>query len=102
MTPTPPDARAPRPSAEYRWNPHKAHAFIEALASHGKVAVAARSVGMTRQSAYRLRDRVPQVAEVWAQAQAVGRARRRGKMTVQEPPWPARTLGPFARADGAK
>jgi hypothetical protein len=82
MTHAPPAARSPRPTAEYRWTPAKAHAFIEALARHGKVAAAARAVGMTRQSAYRLRDRVPQVAEVWAFAQAAGRAPRRGKATV--------------------
>jgi len=38
---------------------------------------------MTRQSAYRLRDRVPQVAEVWARAQAVGRSRRGKAMGSQ-------------------
>ena len=69
-------ARAPRPRAEYRWTPDKAHAFIEALARHGKVAAAARAVGMTRQSAYRLKHRMPMVADVWARAQAVGRKRR--------------------------
>ena len=76
------DRRPPRPDAQYRWTQPKALAFIEALARHGKVATAARAVGMTRQSAYRLRDRVPQVAEVWARAQAIGRERRRGKFTV--------------------
>lgn len=81
MTRTPAPARPPRPAAEYRWTQSKALAFIEALAQHGKVAAAARAVGMTRQSAYRLRDRVPQVAEIWPRAQAAGRARRnlRGK-----------------------
>ena len=87
MTLSPPAARPPRTEAcpeprrraESRWTPAKAHAFIEALAHHGKVAAAARAVGMTRQSAYRLRDRVPQVAEVWSRAQAAGRARQRGK-----------------------
>ena len=82
MTHAPPAARTPRPFAEYRWTPPKAHAFIEALAQHGKVAAAARAVGMTRQSAYRLRARVSQVAEVWAWAQPVGRARRLGKATL--------------------
>lgn len=78
-------ARAPRPHAEYRWTNRKAHAFLDALACHGKVAAAARAVGMTRQSAYKLRERVPVVAQGWAQAQAIGRARRRsagGKATV--------------------
>jgi hypothetical protein len=77
--------RSPRTSAEYRWNPRKAHAFLDALACHGKVAAAARAVGMTRQSAYRLRDRVPVVAEGWARAQAIGRARRRGEPAKVSP-----------------
>ena len=71
-------ARAPRSHAEYRWSQCKALVFIEALARHRKVAAAARAVGLTRQSAYCLRDRVPAVAEVWARAQDVGRARRCG------------------------
>ncbi len=83
MTHPTPDTRPPRPYTEYRWTQRKAHAFIEALAQHGKVAAAARAVGMTRQSAYKLKDRVPQVAEVWARAQAAGRERRRGKATVR-------------------
>ena len=79
MTHAPPEARPPRPRGEYRWPPRKAHAFLEALALHGKVAAAARAVGMTRQSAYKLKQRVPVVAEGWTRAQAIGRARRRGK-----------------------
>jgi hypothetical protein len=85
MTHPAPDSRPPRPRAEYRWTNRKAHAFLDALACHGKVAAAARSVGMTRQSAYKLRDRVPVVAEGWARAQALGRERRRsgrGKATL--------------------
>ena len=77
MTHTPPDARTQRPSAEYRWTTRKAFAFLDALAVHGKVAP--RAVGMTRQSAYRLKHRVPVVAESWPRAQALGRARRRGE-----------------------
>jgi hypothetical protein len=80
--------RPPRPAAEYRWTPAKARAFIEALLQHGKVATAARSVGMTPQSAYRLRDRVPQVADVWARAQAAGRAKRRGALPKVTPAAP--------------
>ena len=79
MTHSTREARPPRPYAEYRWTNRKAHAFLDALAQHGKVAAAARAVGMTRQSAYRLRERVPVVAEGWARAQAIGRARRRGE-----------------------
>ena len=80
MTPTTSDSRPPRHRAEYRWTNRKAHAFLDALAQHGKVAAAARAVGMTRQSAYRLRRRIPVVAEGWARAQAIGRARRRGEL----------------------
>jgi len=81
MTHPPPDSRSPRPFAEYRWTNRKAHAFLDALAQHGKVAAAARAVGMTRQSAYHLKQRVPVVAEGWARAQAIGRARRRGELS---------------------
>ena len=77
MTHAPPDSRLPRNFAEYRWTSHKAHAFLDALAQHGKVAAAARAVGMTRQSAYRLKHRAPMVAEGWALAQEAGRGRRR-------------------------
>ena len=80
MTHSSPPAFTPRPSAEYRWTNRKAHAFLDALAQHGKVAAAARAVGMTRQSAYKLKDRVPVVAEGWVRAQAIGRARRRGEL----------------------
>jgi molybdenum-dependent DNA-binding transcriptional regulator ModE len=80
MTHTSLHVRAPRPHAEYRWTNRKAHAFLDALALHGKVAAAARAVGMTRKSAYRLRDREPVVAESWARAQAIGQARRRGEL----------------------
>jgi hypothetical protein len=66
----------PRSHADYRWTPDKATAFLGALAMCGKVAVAARCVGMTRQSAYRLRARSVLVARAWPLALAAGRARR--------------------------
>ncbi|OBX18035.1 hypothetical protein A9995_13940 [Erythrobacter sp. QSSC1-22B] len=69
---TPP---APRPDADYRWTSAKAAAFLGALAACGKVAAAARAVGMTRQSAYRLRARAPLVAQAWPLALAAGRER---------------------------
>ena len=73
---SPAPAAAPRRNADYRWTPAKAMGFLEALAACGKVAAAARSVGMTRQSAYRLRARVPLVAQAWPLALAAGRARQ--------------------------
>jgi len=65
----------PLPHDRYRWTPAKAVAFLRDLADHGNVARAARSVGMTRQSAYRLRDRSPVIAEAWPLAIEAG-ARR--------------------------
>jgi hypothetical protein len=44
-----------RCNADYRWTMPKVTAFLEALAQSGCVAEAARAVGMSRQSAYRLR-----------------------------------------------
>jgi hypothetical protein len=49
---------ARRSNAEYRWTLPKALAFLEALAECGKVAEAARRVGMSPQSAFRLRGRL--------------------------------------------
>jgi hypothetical protein len=55
----PPPARNPRRlNADYRWTVPKVTAFLEALARSGQVAEAARSVGMGRQSAYKLRARL--------------------------------------------
>jgi hypothetical protein len=65
-----------RSHADYRWTPDKAMAFLEALATCGKIAEAARGVGMTRQSAYRLRTRSALVAQAWPLALAAGRERR--------------------------
>jgi hypothetical protein len=66
----------PRSNADYRWTPDKALAFLGALAECGKVAAAARAVGMTRQSAYRLKARSALVAQAWPLALAAGRERR--------------------------
>ncbi len=73
----------PRPNADYRWTPAKAMGFLEALAACGKVVAAARSVGMTRQSAYRLRARSALVAQAWPLALAAGRERRALRGRVQ-------------------
>lgn len=44
------------------WTPERQRAFIEALANHGSVRSAALSVGMSPQSAYRLRRRADAAA----------------------------------------
>jgi hypothetical protein len=46
------------PEAEQRWSRVKQAAFLRHLAALHSVAAAARSVGMSRQSAYRLRARL--------------------------------------------
>lgn len=52
-------ARTPRRcNADYRWTEPKVIAFLEALSRCGKVAEAARAVGMSDTSAYRLRARM--------------------------------------------
>jgi hypothetical protein len=73
--PAPLARRSPgsRSTAEYRWTREKIHAFILALARGRSVAAAARSVGMGRQSAYKLRDRLgPGFANLWAEGRARG------------------------------
>lgn len=66
----PPPVR--RSNADYRWTSAKAGAFLHALARTRSVASAARSVAMSRQSAYRLRRRLgPAFAQVWDQALAL-------------------------------
>jgi len=75
---TPP--AAPCNHADYRWTLPKALAFLEALAECGMVAEAARRVGMSRQSAYRLRARLEggPLGEGWDLARRAGvEARRR-------------------------
>jgi hypothetical protein len=59
------------------WTPDRQRAFIAALARHGGVAAAARSVGMTPQSARRLRKRAEgqDFARAWDVAVDQGRMR---------------------------
>ena len=54
VAPFTPVAVAPRADG---WTPEKQAAFIEALGEMGCVASAARAIGMSRESAYRLRAR---------------------------------------------
>jgi hypothetical protein len=81
MTDKAPDSlapRAPRDHSDYRWTTYKALAFIGALAEFGCVAAAARGVGMSRQSAYRLRARLGEApfGTAWDRALADGRKAR--------------------------
>jgi hypothetical protein len=69
---------APAPSASTRadgWTPERQRQFIVELARHGGVAAAARAVGMTPQSANRLRKRpgAEAFAAAWDSAREEGR-----------------------------
>lgn len=75
-----PLAFTPVPSASTRhdgWTPDRQRAFIAALSDHGGVAAAARAVGMTPQSANRLRKRAgaESFAHAWDCALVMGRDR---------------------------
>ncbi len=61
------------------WMPDKQRGFIDALAACGCVKAAAKHVGMTAKSAYRLRSRADAAsfAAVWDQARREGFARTR-------------------------
>ncbi len=97
----PPRAAEPAPLSQclaerrgYHWTTERALGFLKALARCGKVAQAARSVGMSRQSAYRLRARLEktpqgaQFAQLWDRAVTGARAarqadkRHRSKVTL--------------------
>lgn len=73
----------PVPTAARRdgWTPTRQRAFIAVLATHGSVAAAARTVGMTPQTANRLRRRSD--AESFARAWDVARDEGRLKMYEQ-------------------
>ena len=65
-----------RRNADYRWTKPKILAFLRALGESGSVTAAARAVGMSRQSAYRLRQRITGLGVVWRECETVGRRRR--------------------------
>jgi hypothetical protein len=70
------------PDPSYHWTTLKAGAFLGALAELGRVSDAARAVGMSRNSAYRLRARLGEgslFARGWDRAQEEGRARHRAR-----------------------
>lgn len=77
MTESPdPLAFTPVPSASTRhdgWTPERQRRFIEALAATGGVAAAARAVGESSTTAYRLRERpgAESFARAWATAQSM-------------------------------
>ena len=96
--PAPLAAPAPTPrrcTADYRWTQPKVIAFLEALSKTGRVAEAARAVGMSRTSAYRLRARMSSARfdAAFEGARRTGiRARAaasRAKLAMVRSPWDA-------------
>ncbi len=84
MSPPPPDKSA-LPDPSYHWTTLKAQVFLGALAEFGRVDQAARAVGMSRQSAYQLRERLGAdslFAKAWDQARAEGVRRRAARRYV--------------------
>ena len=76
---TPRRDKSALPDPSYHWTTLKAQVFLGALAELGRVDQAARAVGMSRQSAYRLRERLGAdglFARAWDQARAEGVRRR--------------------------
>ena len=89
-----PPHKSALPDPSYHWTTEKAWVFLGALAECGRVGEAVRLVGMSRQSAYRLRARLEAnglFTKAWDVALTQGRekrqARRRAarKVTVLPP-----------------
>ncbi|ABC64043.1 hypothetical protein [Erythrobacter litoralis] len=95
--PSDPAPNTPSPDRT-RWTGEKAARFLKLLAEHGQVARAARSVGMSRQAAYRLRARAPKFAEYWELAMQDARldkwTRRAQARGVRKPVHPLLARGP--------
>ncbi|NIJ17348.1 LysR family transcriptional regulator [Sphingobium vermicomposti] len=76
--PTPPAAPdLTPPSSHGRWTPARQRLFLTALLETGNVSHAARSVGMSRSSAHRLRQRLADTAfdRCWTDALKIHAAR---------------------------
>lgn len=61
-----------------RWTPLRVGVFLATLEASGSVGAAVRAAGMSRQSAYRLRARHPDIGKAWALAERSGRVRGAG------------------------
>ncbi|MGX7896926.1 hypothetical protein [Tsuneonella sp. HG222] len=106
---SPPPGRAPsrtprRLNADYRWTMPKVLAFLEALATCGSVAQAARAVGMSRQSAYRMRARLagtPVAAAIEGARRQGIRARAAASAARNRSRWDGEGLGEYLARQGA-
>ena len=89
----------PKPSTA-RWTGEKASAFLKLLARNGSVAASARAVGMSRQSAYRLRARAPRFAAFWDSALEVARNTRASSRKGQRAVHPLLDPAPMPMGEG--
>ncbi|HBK16573.1 MAG TPA: LysR family transcriptional regulator [Erythrobacter sp.] len=96
--PQSPHSASARPDNS-RWTGDKAAEFIKVLAGCGMVARAARSVGMSRQAAYRLRARAPQFAFLWDEAVKVAAARKAAARRGRGPVHPLLSRAPYPPED---
>ena len=71
-------SRPLRPRRAQEWDSGKAVTFLVTLAANGSVTLAAGKAGMSRKSAYALKDRDPIFARAWQSALAARRPRREG------------------------
>lgn len=81
-----------------RWTGAKASTFLKLLARTGKIAQAAKAVGMSRKAAYRLKARAQEFAKFWEQAMELAKRRRASSRRGRKPVHPllARQKVPYA------
>ena len=85
-------SKSRRPHRAGEWSSALAVTFIVTLAATRSVTLAARAAGMSRKSAYALKDRDPAFASAWSAALAAAEQRRQGDKAdkVDTPPPPRR------------
>lgn len=95
---------APAPCRRDGWTPARQLRFLEVLRSTGNVSAAARAVGMSRESAHRLRRREPGglFALSWARCFAPAVARTRAEFDKGHRLALARGFIPSAARPGAR
>ena len=91
-------SQRPRPN-NARWTGAKASTFIQMLARSGKVTSCALAVGMSRQSAYRLRARSPNFAHYWDIAMGEAKRRRASSRKGKPLVHPLLSLVPLSEMD---
>jgi hypothetical protein len=84
-------SRPCRPRRAHEWSSDRAVTFLVTLAAHGSVTLAAGAAGMSRKSAYGLKDRDPVFARAWQSALAARRPQHKGDKVEEMERAPNRT-----------